>query len=154
MSTLDRFKKVGGFFQLLSLIEGCSPDKQRSLLHLVALEDPGWALLVKQKALRFEKVMSWPSESLALIAPHIPDPLAATLLHCLNPALQTKWLEAFGNIRGRQIQYLSSNLNVSSGEKSSATIRLIQTIRELDYSGTVKINELDPSLNIPIKLVA
>ncbi len=154
MSTLARFKKNGGFFQLLTLIESCGPDKQRSLLHLVALEDPGWALLVKQKVLRFEKIMSWPTESLALVTPHIPDPLAATLLHCLTPALQEKWLSAFGNIRSKQIKYLSTNLSVTSNEKTSATIRLIQTIRELDATGTVKMSELDSSLSIPNKLVA
>ena len=87
MSTLSRFRKPGGFQQLLMLIETCDPDKQKSLMHLIGTEDPGWAHLVKIKALTFERIMTWPTEILMEITPHLQDHTIAMIF---------RMAEAFG----------------------------------------------------------
>ena len=62
---LSRFRKPGGFMQLLALIESCDPSKQKNLLSLVGPEDPGWAHLLKVKALTFDRIRSWPAPVLS-----------------------------------------------------------------------------------------
>jgi hypothetical protein len=159
MSTLSRFRKPGGFQQLLLLIETCDPSKQKNLMQLVCKEDPGWAHLLKVKALTFERVLSWPSEVLMEITPPLSDLVLATVYQIAqnlqrDPLLAEKWLKGLPSLKAKEIQSLSQNQIFTPAEQSVAVIKVIQTVRELESKGILRFANFDPLLEIDQRLTA
>jgi hypothetical protein len=162
MSTmLSRFRKPGGFQQLLTLIETCEPAKQKSLLHLVSSEDPGWAHLVKVKALTFERILTWPEEVLMEITPHLPDAILATAYRMAEQvsvgkplSLHEKWINCLPSMKAKEIRALAKTLAFAPSEQFSSSIKIIQTVRELTAKGQLKFISFDPSLEIDNRLAA
>src|SRR5690349_9430773 len=116
MSMLNRFRKPGGFLQLLALIETCEPAKQKSLMHLVGTEDPGWAHLVKLKILTMERIFSWPQEILMEITPHLPDQVLAIahqMATQLSPKAQEKWLNSLPSMKAREVKEMCKDLVIT-----------------------------------------
>jgi hypothetical protein len=161
MSTLGRFRKPGGFQQLLVLIETCEPTKQKNLLHLIGVEDPGWAHLVKVKALTFERVLSWPVEILMEVTPPLPDQILASSYKMAElistperPALHEKWLKSIPSIKAREIQDLARLHTLSTADQSACVIKLLQTVRELESKGIIRFASFDPSLDVDQRITA
>ncbi|MFN9067220.1 MAG: hypothetical protein ACK5V3_08325, partial [Bdellovibrionales bacterium] len=59
MGMLDRYKKKGGFIQLLQLIETSSKSKQDQFLGLIAQESPNWENEIRKKMITLDKVLEW-----------------------------------------------------------------------------------------------
>lgn len=154
MSMLARFRKPGGFLQLLNLIETCEPVKRNQLMDLIAKEDPGWAHLVKTKALSFERIMAWPQNTLMEITPRIPDKILGVAVHMCPTEFREKLLSSLPHMKRREIEYMLNNFNPSSGEKHAAVIKIIQTVRELEHEGMLKMSMIDPSLVLDQKLAS
>ncbi len=161
MSTLGRFRKPGGFQQLLTLIETCDPSKQKNLLLLIGNEDPGWAHLVKVKALSFERVLSWPIEVLMEVTPPLPDnvlaasyKMAELLSTPAHPQLHEKWLKSIPSIKAREVQDLANLHTLSAADQTACVIKLLQTVRELEAKGVIKFSNFDPTLEVDRRLTA
>jgi hypothetical protein len=169
MSMLARFRKPGGFQQLLALIETCEPAKQKALLHLIAVEDPGWAQLVRLKTLSFERILSWPVEILMEITPPLPDKVLATAYQIAetistpNPqaapqvfkeSLHEKWLQSLPSLKAREIRQMAAELSPTAAEQSATVIRLIQIVRELESKGQIRFQQFDPLLEVDKDLAA
>jgi hypothetical protein len=161
MSTLNRFRKPGGFLQLLVLIETCDPAKQQNLLHLIGQEDPGWAHLVKAKALTFERVLSWPLEVLMEITPPLPDNVLAGTFKLAEQVrivgqgnLQEKWMKSIPSIKAKEIQEIAKYQNLSPADQTACVIKLLQTVRELDAKGIIRISSFDPALEVDARITA
>lgn len=161
MSLLGRFRKPGGFQQLLTLIETCDPAKQKNLMHLVGTEDPGWAHLVKVKTLTFERILSWPQEVLMEITPHLPDQILATAYQMAEllsptgrPQLQEKWINSLPSMKAREVKSLSNDRKVTAAEEASTSIKVIQTVRELEAKGKIRFSNFDPTLEIDKRIAA
>jgi len=161
MSTLGRFRKPGGFQQLLTLIETCDPSKQKNLLHLIGIEDPGWAHLVKCKALTFERIMTWPVEILMEITPPLPDKILATCYKMSElistpscPDLQAKWLKSIPSIKAKEIQELARFQTLTNADQAASIVKLLQTVRELEAKGTIRFSNFDPALELDQRITA
>lgn len=154
MSILDKFKKTGGFQQLVQIIEVCEPAKQKAMLQLVGNEDPGWAHLVKVKALTYEKILKWPPNHLMeTLYPLDQTQLAALYQH--STAQQQELLfAALHHRQSREIQELALTNNFSEEEFLSSKIRLIQSARECIISGRLDLSLIDPTLIIEQKIAA
>lgn len=151
---LHRFRKKGGFLQLLTLIETCEPTKRKNLFHLVATEDPGWAHLVKTKSLSFERILDWPVEILMEITPHLQDRILAAAYAAAPTDKQEKWLSSVPKLKARDIESSISSVSVNEDEKIASTIKIIQIVRELESKGQIKFAQFDPSLVIDQRLAA
>lgn len=156
---LQRFRKPGGFSQLLNLIETCDPLKQKNLLHLVGNEDPGWAYLVKLKMITTERVLTWPVETIMEITTHLPDRvlaaawnIAATLPD--GPHLQEKWLKSLPTMKAREIKSIIDSTSFSAPELQAASIRIVQTVRELEEKDQLRFSQFDPALEIDKRVAA
>lgn len=159
MSMLSQFRKPGGFQQLLLLMETSEPAKQKALLQLVAKEDPGWAHLLKVKALTFDRVLQWPEDVLMSLTSHLPDSVLAAAHQMAfqissSQAFHEKWLNALPSVKSREIQTLSKTQVFTPAEKSAAAIQIVQKIRELEQKGTLIPHNFDPSLEWDDRLVA
>lgn len=160
MSVLGRFRKPGGFQQLLTLIETCEPSKQQNLLNLVGTEDPGWAHLVRLKTLTFARVLSWPVETLMEITPHLPDPILATAYQMAEqmaihgPPLHEKWLQSLPSIKAREVRSLAQTAPFNIHEQIATGIKVIQVVRSLEFRGLLRFSKFDPTLEIDKRLTA
>lgn len=65
MSMLTRYKRSGGFVQLLQLIETCDNKKQEKLLENIKNEDPKWEEAIREKCLSIKKIFSWDADTLS-----------------------------------------------------------------------------------------
>lgn len=161
MSMLSRFRKPGGFQQLLFLIETCEPSKQRGLMQLVGKEDPGWAHLIKLKTLTFERVLSWPPEVLMEITPVLSDHILATAYQIAQqmspqgkPQLHEKWLKGLPAIKAKEIHDFSQSQVFTQAEQATACIKVIQTVRDLEAKGMIRLAAFDPLLLVDERLTA
>jgi flagellar motor switch protein FliG len=157
MSTLSRFRKPGGFQQLLNLMETSEPSKRETLFRLVAHEDPGWARLVLMKSLSFDRIMAWSSEVLMEFTPFLSDQilvLAYKMAKEKDEALGEKWLKSIPPMKAREVQEMSLELPMDQGQKNATALKLIQIVRDLETKGTIKLSQLDPSLDYDARLVA
>ena len=161
MSMLSRFRKPGGFLQLLSLMESCDQQKKQNLLQLVGAEDPGWAHLVKSKSLSFERILSWPVDVLMEITPYLPDRILVTAYQMAD-ALSKKnfsdchqrWLKSLPNIKAKEIYNLSQSAPINPIEHHAAAVKIIQTVRELEAKGQIRFSHFDPTLEIDKRIAA
>lgn len=157
MSMLTRFRKQGGFNQLLALIELCDPAKQRSLLHLVGTEDPGWAYLLRSKVLTRDRIMNWPQKILMEITVHLSEPVLLALYSSLNLTQKQRLL---ASLDSDVLVRLSTEINENSrseftdAEKNAASIKLIQIVREMEGEGQLKFSAFDPGLCLDHQLAA
>lgn len=161
MSTLGRFRKPGGFQQLLALIETCDPAKQKNLMHLIGTEDPGWAHLVRLKALTFERIMSWPVEVLMEITPPLPDNILANgykmaelISNGEQPHLHEKWLKSIPSIKAKEIKDLASYQQLTAADQAASVVKLLQVVRELEAKGVIRFSNFDPSLELDMRITA
>ena len=158
---LARFRKTGGFQQLVTLIETSPPTKQKILLELVAKEDPGWAHLLKDKLLSFERILSWPPTILLEITSLLPDQIliATYLMARAVPAsgylpAQDRWLQGLPHLKARSIQEMSMDFQLTPEEQNAALIRVLLLVRELESRGQIQFSKFDPSLVLDQRLAA
>lgn len=154
MSMLARFRKPGGFVQLLQLIESCEGEKQKNLIQLIATEDPGWASLVKAKQLTYQKVLTWPQPHLALVLENLPYRTLRALVagsqsdqrdvlsRTLSPSLWSRLLKDLDETK------------LEPNEYKVAQLKLFGAIRELDQEGKIKLTSIDHRLELDPRLVA
>src|SRR4051812_48060394 len=83
---LDRYKKPGGFVQLLTLLETTPEPKREKFLALIKEEDAYWAEAVKKRLLNLRRILSWNPETLAEIVGNLQDLTLAIALHGLSEA--------------------------------------------------------------------
>jgi flagellar motor switch protein FliG len=154
MAMLEKFRKAGGFQQLVQIIEICDPAKQKHMLQLVGQEDPGWAHLVKAKALTLERIMSWPHQVLMSVLSPLRVPVQAALYNSVNDTQRGNMLKAVHPRLLREIQDYASQKSPSPEQCFSARVQLIQTSRDLINAGKLDPAAFDPTLLIDQKLAA
>jgi flagellar motor switch protein FliG len=59
MSSISRYKKAGGFIQLVSLIETFGAPKREKFIEMIDAESPVWAKALRDKMLSIERIFSW-----------------------------------------------------------------------------------------------
>ena len=64
MAMVDRYKKSGGFVQLLQVLETCGAKKREQFMGIISMESPKWAEAINQKMISLEKIVSWKPEIL------------------------------------------------------------------------------------------
>lgn len=154
MSMLSRFRKIGGFSQLLLLLETTEGERQKQLLRTVASEDPGWAYMVRGKLLTVDRLLNWPVDVLLEITPLVSDPVATLIWIQIQPYQQDKWLKSLSPKRLNIIKDLASAKEWTAAEKQAAATKLIQTVRQLIVEDKIPLQSIDPGLILERKLVS
>jgi flagellar motor switch protein FliG len=81
MGMLDRYKKKGGFFQLLQLLETSPTTKREQFLTLIAGESPVWEEALRKRILTITRVYSWEGQYLVEIFTRVHPTTLAYALH-------------------------------------------------------------------------
>jgi hypothetical protein len=149
MSVLARYRKKGGFKQLLQLIETSQPAKQEQLLKVVEKEDPQWAALILEKKITPDMILGWEADQLTLIFEHMVPRHCA----CLFKSNQELNIDEYARLfRGDKYRDLKALIEDSSepnnGEVVTAYNHLIETVRHLDEEKIINLRFIDPSLGL------
>jgi hypothetical protein len=149
MSMVDRYKKSGGFLQLVQVIETCGKTKREQFMKIITEESPGWAEALNQKSLSFDKIISWSPEILLEILAHVNPLTFATAIK----SLEKEKLEAFlGKLSHQEKRRLEGKMLEGGGspnEVSSSMMKVVSETRLMLASGALKADKIDPDLVIP-----
>ncbi len=148
MGTLDRYRKPGGFKQLVFLIETFDPKKQEKFISLVEEESLLWARAVREKILTIDRILGWPDEIVSEIAKRLPTKTLACAVLGFKPEQTEKILSRMSHAEKRRIDDEKGQLQNNAGEISSAHSKLIELARQMCRDGEVRLEKIDESLII------
>ncbi len=148
MAMLERYRKPGGFVQLLSLIETCSATKQEKLLETVATEDRVWAQTIRSKMLNINRVFSWTDEALMEVLGGLQDLTVAVTIQSAQEPLKSRISMCIPQIRRRKIEDLFGSNAPSPGEIMAMHMKIVETVRRMGSEGTLRFEKIDPDLVI------
>lgn len=149
MGMLDRYKKKGGFVQLLQLIETSPSKKQEQFLKLIAEESPAWEDTLRKKILTIEKVYSWDPQFLVEIFSRLQPLTLANALKGDPEAKVDSLLACLPPISKRKIEDLMEESNPSPAEKATCLMKIVTEVRGFASQGYIKIDKIDPELSVP-----
>ncbi len=149
MSMIDRYKKKGGFIQLLILLETTGGEKREKFLKMIADENPAWEAEIKKKMLSIDRICSWNATFLMEIFPRIPAPQMAAVISALSPEKQTIFQSALNFKDKKFVEDYLKEKKPNPGEINSAIMKLMSTIREMVASGALKFEKFDQDMVIP-----
>lgn len=148
MSILARYKRPGGFRQLVQLIETSQPVKQMQLLQAIEDEDPHWAQLIREKKITPEMVFEWDESYLLVIFEHMKTRHCATVLFVLGEGSLLKFQKAFTPERLREMHRLVKSIaQPSVVELRVAYNHMLETVRHLDEEKKIALSLIDPKLD-------
>lgn len=149
MGMLDRYKKKGGFIQLLTLIETSGKQKQEQFLGLIQQENPVWEETIRQKTLTFDKILSWDTSYLREIFSRLQPLTLATALSGMSPEKTEIVLSCMSVTDKRKIQQVLDESKPTPAEVGTCIQRIITETRGFINGGIIKIEKIDPSLVVP-----
>lgn len=149
MAMVDRYKKSGGFIQLLQVIETCGPKKREQFMKIINEETPRWGEAIVAKMLSFEKILSWQPEAIMEITAQM-NPLAfGTALKSLPQEKFDEFSAKLGPQERRKFEQLYKEGTPAPNEISACLVKVINETRLLFAAGTLKFDKIDPDLAIP-----
>ncbi|MGE0762333.1 MAG: FliG C-terminal domain-containing protein [Bdellovibrionales bacterium] len=152
MSTLKRYRKPGGFKQLLILLETSPATKKEQLLKIVAAEDKRWAGELEKRILTMNKILSWKIEVVEKIMQLIPEQTWPKALFHLSPddrqKLFVQLIQFLPQTRQKQMNESLAGLAPTPGEIEAAHLLIIKKVREMQANGDLKLEQFDANLNL------
>lgn len=146
MGMIDRYKKPGGFVQLLTLLETCGTPKQAKFLEIIKQENPRWAMALQAKIIDLDRILKWTDTVIGEITGAMREINVAVVLKSLDPAVQQRLLGTLPHIKKRKVEALIDTLNPSPGEIATSYAQLYETTRRLTQEGIIRLDKIDPML--------
>lgn len=146
MGMLDRYRKKGGFRQLLQLIETCTTQKRDQFMGIIKQENPQWAGIISKKMLTMEVVFNWPVEVIGEFAVELPPRTLAMALKKIGPEGLQKSIATLPHLKKREIEEMYNGLNPTPSEMHAASIKVVEKVRQLIDSGRIKLERFAPDL--------
>jgi hypothetical protein len=143
---IDRYKKKGGFIQLLNLMETCGSQKQEKFLKIIEEEDQAWAEAVKTKMISIKKIFSWDDNTIAEIAGSLNDMTISISLFGLDAEVKEKMLKTLNRSRRRKIEDEIKDRKPEVAEISTAFVHIITHVRKMVSDGFLMLEKIDPQL--------
>lgn len=149
MAMVDRYKKSGGFVQLLQVIETCGPKKKEQFLNIINEETPLWADAIKAKMLSFEKILSWQPEALLEIMANVNQLAFVTALKSLTPEQYKIFCDKLSPQERRKVEQAFNEIVPEANQVSSCVMKVVSETRLLFTTNKLKFDKVDPDLAIP-----
>lgn len=146
---LDRYKKKGGFSQLLQLLETSPIAKREQFLGLIAGESPAWEDALRKRILTVDKVYSWDSQFLVEIFSRVQPLTLANAMHGTPADHVDRLLSCLPPISRRKITDLLAESNPTPAEKSTCISKMLSEVRGFVSQGILRLDKIDPDLMIP-----
>jgi len=154
MSMLARYKKPGGFGQLVMLIEGCNLKKQEQLMGLIKKEDEAWHMRIQEKMLTREKLLAAPPEVTNEIFSRVPDKVLTYALHAMTPAQREQILSTFNHFKKKTISESIGGTTPSAADIVAAYLHIFKIVRGLEKDRVVNFDKFYPVVSLTEKQAA
>lgn len=149
MSILARYRKPGGFKQLLQLIETSQPVKQAKLLEVVEKEDPSWADLIRQKKITPEMVLSWELDHLTTIFESMIPRHVAIILKNISDEKLMEFQQFFKLNKYNELKEILEHLDAPKEmEVRAAHNHMLEIVRFLDEERKISLRYINPDLDL------
>ena len=148
MGMLDRYRKPGGFLQLVMLLETCGTVKQEKFLKIVRYEAPLWHVEMKTKLVSLERIYSWSDSVLNEIVTNLQDLCLAVVIHAADEPLKGRLVSMVSHGRKRKIDDLLARNPPSSGEIATMQTKVVETARKMINDRLLRVEQFDPELAI------
>lgn len=152
MGMLERYKKTGGFAQLLGVLEGCGPEKREKFLSLIKEESPIWEETLQKKLIRIEQMANWPERILEILTVQLKALSLAGLIKGSNEELRLRIEKVLPYSQKRKIDGILNEKEFTKAEIASVFEKLPSEIRLLEKEGFLKLQEINPELEVPAKI--
>lgn len=149
MGMVDRYKKAGGFIQLIQVIETCGSKKREQFMKIISEENPEWAEALNQKCLSFEKILSWKAEVILEIIASVNMLSFTAAVKSLDAEKLEQFLSKLSNQDRKKFELALAEAKPSPIEMSASVTKVIGETRLLFVQGSLKADKIDPSLVIP-----
>lgn len=149
MAMVDRYKKNGGFVQLLQVLETCGTKKREQFMGIIAQESPKWAEAINQKMISFDRIISWSPEVMLEILATVNKLAFVTALKSLSPEQLEKFLSTLPGQERRKLEMSMQEINSGPNEISASIMKIITETRAMFISGSLKYDKVDATLSIP-----
>lgn len=149
MAMLDRYKKKGGFIQLLQLIETSGKAKQEQFLALITAESPAWEEQIRKKMITLEKILTWNAVYLSEIFSRLQPLTLASAFHGFPEEKVALVLKAISTTDLRKFQMTMQEINPNVAEKATSQMKILSETRALFAQGILKLDKIDVDLVIP-----
>lgn len=148
MSSIQRYKKSGGFFQLLSLIETFGAQKREKFLEMIEAESPAWAQGLRDKMLSIERILSWPDQVTIEVVKGLPTKNMAVVLRGLKEEQRARMLVFFTAADKRRLD--DAQVDEPKPEEITANmVKLLEMARKMLVQGELRAEKFDEGLIIP-----
>lgn len=145
---LDRYKKKGGFIQLLNLIETSGKQKQEQFLGLIGQENKAWEEGIRKRMLSMDRILNWDAQFRAEIFSRVQPLTLATILHGMPTERVETILSCLSNGDKRKIMGVVAERNPTAAEKATCVMKLITEVRQFCMTGVIKLEKADPEIAI------
>ena len=149
MSSLQRYKKSGGFVQLLSLIETFGPQKREKFLEMIEQESPVWAKALREKMLTFERIFNWPDEVVVDVFKQLQPKTCAFVLHGLKDEQKNRVLPYFSASEKRRMDDVLTESKPKPDEVASTFVKVVELTRKMIQNKELHAEKHDEALIIP-----
>ena len=149
MAMVDRYRKSGGFNELLKVLETCNAKKREQIMTIIQSETPEWATAIEQKSITFAQIISWESNVFLDIVSSIPSLQMAIALKSLTPAEYQAVLKKLSHQEQRKLELVYDEIKPTPLDISSGVFKVIGEVRDLIGRSVVKVEKFDMSLHIP-----
>ncbi|AGH94981.1 hypothetical protein A11Q_763 [Pseudobdellovibrio exovorus JSS] len=149
MGMVDRYKKPGGFVQLVQVIETCNAKKREQFMNIIAEENPEWAEALTQKSISFDKIVSWSPEVILEIMASVNQLAFSVALKSLAPEHLETFIQKLSPQDRRKIEMTLQEMNPTPNEIGASVMKVISETRGLLVQGSIKAEKIDPQLVIP-----
>lgn len=149
MAMVDRYKKAGGFVQLVQVIETCGPKKREQFMNIITQESPEWAEAINQKCITFDKIIGWQPEIILEILASVNMLSFSAALKSLPPERLEEFLKKVSHQDRKKIETAMKEGQPSPAEISASVMKMISETRNLLVTGALKADKVDQDLVIP-----
>lgn len=149
MSMIDRYRKPGGFIQLLNLIETTGKDKQEKFLKMIQDENPTWETEIKKRLLTIDKILGWNPTYLAEIFPRVQPLQLAMVVGGLPKDKAEQFIKILTFKERKQVEEILKEKSPNPGETTAGIMKLFAEIRKMESEGTLRFDKFDPDMVIP-----
>ncbi len=149
MAMVDRYKKSGGFNELLKVLETCNTKKREQIMGIIQSETPEWASAIEQKTINFTKIISWEPSVLLDIVATIPSLQMAIALKSLAPADYQQFLQKLSHQEQRKLELVYDEIKPTPADIASGVFKVVGEVRDLIAKNVIKVEKFDVSLHIP-----
>lgn len=145
---LDRYRKAGGFVQLVNLIETCGKEKQEKLLATVRSEDPAWEEAIRSKLLSVQRVLGWNPVYVGEVVARMPHINLVTMLHGVPKEKWDTILGTMTQIGRRQVEQAVELSKPGAADIAASMAKFLTETRQLANQGILRFDKVDPELMI------